>query len=402
VWLGLAGAVALIAWTLWPASERREYVTASVERGPLVATVTATGTVNPVKSVTVGTYVSGPIQEIYTDFNSPVEQGQRIAKIDPRTFVVKVDSARAAVADAAAKVQRAEADRKLKRLQLQRSEKLAGTRVLSVNELDVARAAADQADADLKLARAEVDKARAALREAEVNLGYTDIVSPVDGIVVSRNVDVGQTVAATFQTPTLFVIAEDLGRMQVNAYVSEADVGRVRDRQAATFTVDAYPGRAFPATVDQVRNAPTTLQNVVTYDVVLAVDNSDRALKPGMTANVRIVTAKVDDALLVPSAALRFRPPASGDDDAGSVTATASARRTEGAPGAKPGEQVYRLEGGEPVAVPVEVGLSDDTSTQIVSPTVKPGDRVIVRLKSGAPPPNATWPGMGGGGRRSR
>jgi HlyD family secretion protein len=397
LWLGLAAALALITWTVWPASDRREYVTATVERGALVASVTATGTVNPVNSVEVGTYVSGPIQAIDVDFNSPVKRGQRIAKIDPRTFSGKVDSARAAVADARARVQRAEADLRLKRLQLRRSERLGETRVLSENELDVARAAADQADADLRLARAEVEKAQAALAEAEVNLGYTDIVSPVDGIVVSRNVDVGQTVAASFQTPTLFVIADDLSRMQVNAFVSEADIGRVRDGQEATFGVDAHPGRSFDAVVRQVRNAPTTLQNVVTYDVVLDVDNADRALKPGMTASVRIVTAEVDEALLVPSAALRFRPPADEAAPAASGTARAGAR-----PGARDGAQVYRLERGEPVPVPVEIGLSDDTATQIVSGALEPGDRVVVRIKSAGPAPAPAWPGMGGGGRRGR
>jgi HlyD family secretion protein len=285
----------------------------------------------------------------------------------------------------------------LKRLQLQRSEELARTRVLSVNELDVARAAADQADADLKLAEAEIDKARAALVEAEVNLGYTDIVSPVDGIVVSRNVDVGQTVAASFQTPTLFVIADDLGSMQVNAFVGEADIGRVHEGQKATFSVDAYPGRSFDAVVKQVRNSPTTLQNVVTYDVVLDVDNADRALKPGMTASVRVVTAAVEDALVVPSAALRFRPSLDGDGGSGG-TATASPSGP-----AREGPRVYRLERGAPVAVPVELGLADDSATQILSSSLAPGDRVVLRLKSAGPPPATSFPGMGGGmGRRSR
>jgi HlyD family secretion protein len=400
IWLGLAAAIALIAWTLWPSSTPREYLTATVTRGPLVASVAATGTVNPVNSVTVGTYVSGPIQEIYADFNTAVTAGQKIAKIDPRTFVGKVDSARAALADAQARVQRAEADLRLKRLQLQRSDALSRTRVLSVNELDVARAAADQAEADSKLAQAEVDKARAALREAEVNLGYTDIVSPIDGIVVSRNVDVGQTVAASFQTPTLFVVAKDLARMQVNAFVSEADIGRVHEGQEATFSVDAHPGRSFPAKVRQVRNSPTTLQNVVTYDVVLDVDNTDRSLKPGMTANVRIVTGGVDDALLVPQAALRFRPPVETEDSSSAATATANAVTRNGASARDGADQVYRLEDGRAVAIPVQVGLTDDTAAQVTSSALAPGDRVILRIKSAAPPPAPAWPGSGTGRRR--
>ncbi len=397
--LGAAALAAIAAWTMRSAPERREWVTAPVERGPLVATVAATGTVNPVKSVIVGTYVSGPVAEIDVDYNSKVRRGQRIAKIDPRNFVGKVEQARASLADAQAQVRKAEAELALRRSQLGRQEKLATSRVLSVEELDVARSAAKQAEAQVALAQAEVEKARASLKDAEVNLGYTDIVSPVDGIVVSRNVDVGQTVAATFQTPTLFVIAESLERMQVNAFVSEADIGRVREGQEATFTVDAFPGRAIPAVVRQVRNAPTTVQNVVTYDVVLDVDNRDGTLKPGMTANVRIVTDRVADSLLVPTAALRFRPP-SGEDGAPSPTPQAS----PGAGGSRPG-RVWRLEGEQPVAVAVVVGLSDETTTAIESDAIAAGDRVVLRLApQGSAPPssNPMLPGMGGGSRRGR
>ncbi|MFM7737635.1 MAG: efflux RND transporter periplasmic adaptor subunit, partial [Alphaproteobacteria bacterium] len=312
--LVLAGLAALAAWSLRPETERREWVTAPVERGSLVATVAATGTVNPVKSVIVGTYVSGPVAAIDVDFNSPVRRGQRIAKIDPRNFVGKVEQARASLADAQAQVRKAQAELALRRSQLERQEKLATSRVLSAEELDVARSAEKQAEAGLALAQAEVEKARASLKDAEVNLGYTDIVSPVDGIVVSRDVQVGQTVAASFQTPTLFVIAEDLKKMQVNAFVSEADIGRVREGQRATFSVDAYPGRSFPASVFQVRNSPQSVENVVTYDVVLEFDNEELLLKPGMTANVSIVTAEEPDALKVPTAALRFQPPSATGD----------------------------------------------------------------------------------------
>ena len=398
--LAATALVALAAWAFRPAPERRAWVTAAVERGPLVATVAATGTVNPVKSVIVGTYVSGPIAAIDVDFNSPVKRGQRIAKIDPRNFVGKVDSARASLADAQAQVRKAQAELALRRSQLGRQERLAQSKVLSVEELDVARSSAKQADAGVALADAEVAKARAALRDAEVNLGYTDIVSPVDGIVVSRNVDVGQTVAASFQTPTLFVIAESLARMQVNAFVGEADIGRVREGQEATFTVDAFPGRALPAVVRQVRNAPTTMQNVVTYDVVLDFDNRDGSLKPGMTANVRVVTDRVAEALLVPSAALRFRPP-SGDDAPPSPTPHKSGEAPTGGPRAG---RVYRLEAGEPVPVAVTLGLAADSTTAVEAETLSPGDRVVLRqAASGTTPPaaNPMLPGVGGG-RRGR
>ncbi len=422
-WLGAAVVAALLAWLLWPSSEEREYVTAPVERGPIVATVGATGAVNPVRSVQVGTYVSGPILELYADFNSPVVRGQRIAKIDPRTFVGKVEINRAELANAEARVAKASADLELKRTQLGRQRALARTAVTSANELDIAAASAAQAEAELQLARAGVEQARAALREAEVNLGYTDILSPIDGIVVSRNVDVGQTVAASFQTPTLFVIAEDLARMEVYAFVSEADVGRVHEGQSASFTVDAFPGRPFAATVRQVRNAPTTLQNVVTYDVVLEVDNSAGLLKPGMTANVRIVTDERVDVLLVPSAALRFRPPETGEDagvapaaraaashagttrdmapaspasDAGAPAPLAAARAAAG--GTRPG-RVYRLEGDRLVPVEVAVGISDDTLTQVEGSGLAAGDRVVLRIRSAAPPPSGALPGMGRPGR---
>lgn len=383
LWLVLTIALALLAlvgtWWLRGGEEQRSWVTSPVEKGPIVATVTATGTVNPVKSVTIGTYVSGPIQDIFVDYNSPVRKGQVIAKIDPRTYQGKVDRARAERSTAAAGVEKARADAKLRRLQESRQEALAKTRVVSRDELDVSRSTADQADAQLKLALAAVEQAEASLREAEVSLGYTDIVSPVDGIVVSRDVQVGQTVAASFQTPTLFVIAENLKKMQVNSFVSEADIGRVRDGQRATFSVDAYPGRSFPAAVWQVRNSPQSVENVVTYDVVLEFDNEELLLKPGMTANVSIVTAEERDVLKVPTAALRFQPPAATDGD-GAAAAT-PARPPGGAAGAR-GDAVWVLSNGEPTRVAVTPGLSDETMTAVASPDLQTGDRVITRLSS--------------------
>jgi HlyD family secretion protein len=402
--LGASVATALFFWLFAGGEERREYVTVAVERGPIVATVTATGTVNPVRSVTVGTYVSGPIQEIFVDYNSQVRRGQRIAKIDPRTFQVKVDRARAELANAEAQVAKARADLSLKRAQLERQEALARTKVVSREELDVARSNTEQAEAQLALALAGVEQAKATLSEAEVNLGYTEIVSPVDGIVVSRDVQEGQTVAASFQTPTLFVIAEDLAKMQVNAFVSEADIGEVRDGQRATFTVDAFPGRSFPAVVRQVRNAPQSLENVVTYDVVLQVDNQEQLLKPGMTANVGIVTASADDVLKVPSAALRFRPPIDGEDDvaAGGSVAVAGARPSGETGAVRATSAVYVLSRGEPKRVEVRTGLSDDVTTAVSSPELAAGDRVITRVKAD-PAESQGWsmfPRGGGRGRR--
>jgi HlyD family secretion protein len=284
------------------------YITATVDRGAIEQTVSATGTLNPVSTVQVGTYVSGPIIAIDVDFNSQVKKGQRVAKIDPAPFNVKVRQEDANLANARAKVQKDRADLVFKKLQLDRNQTLLGRNLIAQNDLDTARSNYDQATAQLALDEAAVAQAQASLDAEKVNLAYTDILSPVDGVVVSRSVDVGQTVAASFQTPTLFLIAEDLTKMQVDTNVSESDVGRVREGQAASFTVDAYPGAPFTGKVAQVRNAPITVQNVVTYDVVIAVGNAQLELKPGMTANVSITTAQRTGVLRVPARALRFRP----------------------------------------------------------------------------------------------
>src|SRR6266481_6166064 len=305
------------------------YVTMPVERGPITARVTATGSVNPVKTVQVGTYVSGPIQVISVDFNSPVQRGQLLAKIDPRPFQVKVDGAAADLANARARLDK------------------------------------DRADLALK---------DATLREAEVNLAYTDITSPVDGVVVARNVDVGQTVAATFQTPTLFLVAEDLTKMQVSASVSESDIGPVAAGQEVSFSVDAYPATPCAGRVEQVRNAPLTVQNVVTYDVVVSVDNRDLLLKPGMTANVTIATATRPDALRVNTSAPRFRPPADGDGGAAAAQAPAE-------PSDRHGARVWVLdESGHPRAVEVRTGIADDRFTEIID-GLDAGEPVIVALR---------------------
>jgi HlyD family secretion protein len=306
----LAGLVvlALIYWWVRSGDEEAGYLTTAVERGMISQLVAATGTVNPVTTVQVGTYVSGPIKEIYVDFNSPVKKGQVAAKIDPRPFIMKVRQAEANLANAWAKVKKDEADLTYKKLTLERIQELLRRDLVSQDERDTARSNHEQAEAQIELDRAQVKQAEAALEEARVNLGYTDIVSPVDGVVIARNVDVGQTVAASFQTPVLFLIARDLTKMQVNANVSEADIGLVAEGNPASFTVDAYPERAFWGTIEQVRNSPLIVQNVVTYDVVISVDNLDFALKPGMTASVSVRVAHREDTLKVPLAALRFRP----------------------------------------------------------------------------------------------
>ncbi len=392
-----AAVVALVAgglyWTWGRGGEDAGgYTTEAVDRGSITSVVTATGTVNPVSTVQVGTYVSGPIRAIDVDFNSPVQKGQRVAKIDPAPFLVKVQRAEAGVANARARVTKDRADLELKRLTLRRTADLLRQQLVSQSELDTAESDHQQAQAQLALDEASIQLSQAELEEARINLAYTDITSPVDGVVVSRNVDVGQTVAASFQTPTLFLIAQDLTKMQVNASVSESDIGAVRQGQSASFAVDAYPGRTFQGAVVQVRNAPVTVQNVVTYDVVIAVDNAALELKPGMTATVTITAAERDDVLRVPVRALRFNPERKAPTAAGPAP-------TPNAGEAKPGVWVV---GADDVArrVELDVGLRDERYAEVLAGALHAGDQVAVGMRrTTTPQPAARPPGMGGGRR---
>jgi len=348
------------------------YVTEPIDRGAITATVTATGSVQPVSKVQVGTYVSGPIREIYVDFNSPVTTGQLVAKIDPAPFEVKVRQAEANVANARAAVEKARADLRLKQLTFERNRSLRTRNLISQDELDTSESNHAQAVAQLALEQAGVMQAAAGLEEARITLGYTEIRSPVDGVVISRSVDVGQTVAASFQTPTLFEIAQDLTKMQVNANVSESDIGGLRDDQTASFAVDAYPGRVFQGRVAQVRNAPITVLNVVTYDVIIEVDNHDLALKPGMTATVTITTAHRDDVLRVPLRALRFRP----ESDGAGVPPPAAVAAGRPAPDAA---AVFVLAGGNLLRrVELRTGLRDERYAEVVEGELLPGAVVAV------------------------
>jgi HlyD family secretion protein len=389
-----AAVIVILAYRQWSGSAGEGaagYVTAKVDRGTIEQTVTATGTVNPVKTVQVGTYISGPILAIDVDFNSPVKKGQRVAKIDPATYTVKVRQADANLSTARARVEKDRADLELKRIQLERNRTLLARNLIAQNDLDTAKSNYDQAAAQLALDEAGTKQAQANLDEAQVNLNYTDILSPVDGVVVSRNVDVGQTVAASFQTPTLFLIAEDLTKMQVDTNASESDVGRVREGQPAAFTVDAYPGKPFHATVAQVRNAPVTVQNVVTYDVVLAVDNPNLELKPGMTANVAVTTARRDGVLRVPARALRFRPETVGQQAAARGGKKAARDTT-----------VYVLGAdGTPAPVEVKVGVRDNQNAELLSGDLAEGTEVVVGVKRdpAAAPATGGPPGFPGGRR---
>lgn len=355
---------ATLAW-LWSIERNHvlQYATAVADRGSIVRSVTATGTVNPVIVVQVGTYDSGPIIAIYADFNSPVKAGQLIAKIDPRPFTVKVHQAEAALANAQAQLGKDTADLAYKKVTFDRQTRLLAENAISRDTFDNARSAYEQALSQVALDRSTVQQQQASLEEAQVNLNYTNIISPVDGTVVSRNVDVGQTVAASFQTPTLFLIAKDLTKMQVDTNVSESDIGDVREGQSAQFGVDAFPDRVFDGTVGQVRQVPISVQNVTTYDVVVNVPNPEYLLKPGMTANVTIVTARRDNVLRIPIQALRFSP--------------SFAMRSPSTLLASREKRVWVLDGGTIRPVSIVAGLDDGRNVEVVS-GLHADDQVVV------------------------
>jgi HlyD family secretion protein len=285
-----------------------EYTLGTVDRGDVVEVVGATGTLEAVTTVQIGSQVSGTIEGLFADFNSQVKKGQVIARLDPAIFEARLGQAQANLVAARANLDRAKATVEDTRLKFERARELAGQKLVPQSDLDTARSNYEGAVASVKAAEASVSQAVAAVNQARLDLSHTVITTPIDGVVISRSVDVGQTVAASFQAPTLFVIANDLRRMRVNASIDEADVGRVREGQQVIFHVDAYPERDFQGRVEQVRLNPTTVSNVVTYNAIVAVDNENLLLRPGMTATVSVQVRTAPDALRVPAAALRFRP----------------------------------------------------------------------------------------------
>ena len=354
-------AVAAVAATWWTLDQRStvRYVTAPIAKGAVTRSVTSTGTVNPELTIIVGAAVSGIIQQLYCDYNTRVKEGQVCARIDPRAYQSVVDQNKANLAVAKAQLEKDKANLTYAKLALGRAATLLPTHAVSQDAYDSAKSTYDQAVAQIAFDDATVQQRQASLDAAQVNLDYTDIVSPVDGTVVSRNETMGQTVAASFQTPTLFLIATDLAKMQVDANVSESDIGGIKLGNKATFTVDAYAKRTFEGTVSQVRQSPQTVQNVVTYDVVISVSNSDLTLMPGMTAASRIVVDQRDDVIRVPNQALRYVP-----------KGLAGVAKSDQA-------QIWVLRDGKAVPVPVTAGLDDDNFTEIASGDVKPGDLVI-------------------------
>jgi HlyD family secretion protein len=347
--------------------------TATVSRGSVVETVEATGTLEAVTTVAVGTQVSGTIKALHADYNSQVRQGQVIARLDPSLFETQVEQARATVerleADAdAARVRVDDA-----RVKLQRARELSERQLIPATDLETAEVAARQAVAALKGAEAQVAQGRATLRTHEVNLGHATIKAPIDGIVISRNVDVGQTVAASMSAPTVFVLAQDLRQMQVNTSVDESDIGRIRPGQQVEFRVDAYVDDTFTGTVRQVRLEPVVEQNVVSYVTVIDVPNADLKLKPGMTASVTIVVARADETLRVPNAALRFRPAA---NVSGAPAQQTSALTADGPPAGR-GAGVWVLREGALARVQVRPGISDGITTAVASSELEEGVQVV-------------------------
>jgi HlyD family secretion protein len=423
------------------------YDTVPVERGPIQTSVTASGTLNAVVDVQVGSQVSGNIKALYADFNTKVKKGQLVALIDPETFQAQVDqaqaalgSAQSAVVTAGAQVVKANSDLSgtlaneksveaiaakgianalNAKAQWQRMDSLFNQGIVSQEDHDAAKATYDAAQAQTTADNAQIDaakqtiqsaqaqvsvvnsqliaaqaqerQAQASLAQARINLAHTQITAPVDGTVIARRMDVGQTVAASFAAPTIFEIAQDLTKMQLDTNVDESDIGKISSGQKTTFTVDAYPTTTFNGLVTEVRKAPINAQNVVTYDVVIAVSNADLKLFPGMTANARILTAKADDTLKVPNAVLR-------------LNVTPAVIQQLGLPATLPGKQnVFVVRGGNVQAVAVTYGLSDGKSTAVTSGSLQAGDQVIVRVTTGATTTTTTStpaPGTTSGGRR--
>ena len=337
-------------------TEQNRYRTVKLEQGDITQTASANGTLNPVVLVSVGTQVSGTVKKLYADFNDKVQKGQVLVELDPPLFNAQVQQSEANVRNAQASLDLAQANE-------------ARMKTLLEQEY-ISRQEYDQSQQALKSGHAQVELAQAQLQKERTNLSYTVIRAPVSGVVVSREVDIGQTVAASFQTPTLFKIAQDLKQMQIDSSFAEADIGKIRVGQPVNFTVDAFAGRTFSGVVRQVRLNPTTLQNVVTYNVVVSVENPEQILLPGMTAYVNIAVAERHDVALVPNAALRFRPKDIEQKKSGGKR---SKKDGEGL-----GGTVYVLRNGKPEPVRIRIGITDNKMTEVLAGGLKAGDSVIV------------------------
>jgi HlyD family secretion protein len=385
IWIGallvIGGAVAFVVARRARAVPAMHYETAATDRGTIAAKVTATGSLSALLTVQVGSQVSGRVQQLFADYNSEVHKGEVIAKLDPLLFQAQVDQIRANLLVAQSNLKKDQAQQANTKIILERSKSLQAREVIAQSDLDTAQANYDAASAQVEADRSTLNSIQAALSQAQLNLDYATIVSPIDGVVISRNVDVGQTVAASFQAPTLFVIARDLRQMQVDTSVGESDVGQLTAGMPATFTVDAYPNRPFVGKLRQIRNASQTVQNVVTYDAVIDVPNPELLLRPGMTANCTFVAAQKDNVIRLRNAALRFAPDTQLMQRVGVTDLAAVPAPTKDASR----KLVWVLRANKPVRVQVVTGVTDGTWTELVSGDVKEGDQLITDMTP-APP----------------
>lgn len=356
-----------------------QYEKQQVEKRTITQVVEASGTINPVNTFSVGSTVSGLVNAVYVDYNAVVKKGQLLAEIDPRTFQETVNQSTAALNSAQASLRDMQSNLEMSRKTLNRYQNLYNRGFVPKSELDQALSNYQSDAAKVTSARQEIARAQSQYKNAMVNLSFTKIISPVDGVIISKNIEEGQPVAASFQAPEHFVIAQDLKKMQIEVNVSEADIGNVKEGQEAEYTLDGYPNQVFKGVVSQVRISPTTISNVVTYTVIVSVDNEDLKLKPGMTANVSIITAKHENVVCVPNFALKFTPDPSG-------------RKYE-----KQG--VWCMVNRQLKRISVETGLSDDMYTEILSDNIKEGDTVIIGIKGDK---KGKAKAMAGGGRGMR
>lgn len=353
-------AIAVIGGTITSSAikNRVHYETTPITQCTITQVVEASGTINPVNTVSVGSTVSGLIKAIYVDYNSIVKKGQLLAQIDPANFEAAVQQNQAQINSAESDMAKIQAVTEMSRKTYYRYKNLYKKNFIAKSELDQAESDYLSNLAQIGAARAKINQARASYKTAMTNLGYTKIIAPVDGTIISREIDLGQPVAASFQAPELFTIAQDLTKMQIEVNVSEADIGKVKEGQQVTYTLDGYPDRLFYGKVTQVRISPTTVSNVVTYSVIVGVDNKDLTLKPGMTANVSIITSKSENILCAPSVALKYTPETDGKK-----------YQSQG---------LWILANNKPQRIDIETGASDDTNIEVKSDKIKIGDKVII------------------------
>ena len=378
----------------WRARSRAEleYRTATVDRGPIVARVTATGTLSAHVTVQVGAQVSGRLSEVLVDFNSTVQKGQVIARLDPALFQAELASARANTHQGIGLLNQSRATLARDEKLAARAKSLRADALMSEQDYDNAIAQLDVDQAAVEAQKGSVEQNRAQEHQAAINLAYCTIVAPIDGTVISRNVDVGQTVAASLQAPTLFTVAQDLHKIQLDTSVAEGDVGKLRDGLEASFVVDAYPNDRFTGVIQQVRNAATTVQNVVTYDAVIGVENPDLKLRPGMTANATIVYNRRENAIRVPNAALRFQPPPAllGSGVAGAPEASGVGRagsgRWQNGPADASQKTLWVMRGTKPIEIPIKAGITDGSFTEVLSAGLEEGDVVVLEATDAEEP----------------